>query len=427
MKIKNIMAIAAAVAVLTALFGFLPANAAADCADFTYELTSAGLTITGYAGHASEVVIAPSYTIDGTDYPVTKIDDYAFEATADLTSVVIPASVTVIGEGAFYDCTSLLNVTVLGENVAFGEVSVGYYYISRREDGIVDGFVLTGPAGSSAQAYAEENGISFAVYVEKIAGDLTGDGMSDIRDMVRLKKVLAGQASAVLTDADINRDGKLSAEDLIALKLLLLYGDSLPCYTVTFADDEGAVLSTQTVTCGQAATAPEAPEKAGKRFVKWDREFGNILGDTVITAEYVNDTEPGFFVENVTVAPGDQSVTVAVSVKNNPGILGMTLTVSFDDRALTLKEAANGPALNQALTMTGSNVLESGCRFVWDGQELSDDLIIDGDILYLTFDVSDSAQVGKYEIELSYEDGDIIDGAFQPLVFTVTNGGVTIK
>ncbi len=80
-------------------------------------------------GNISEnVSILNSVPINGTDYPVTKISDKAFENQANMTSITIPTSITSIGKGAFKKCSGLTSITIpnsvtsLGEEV-FGECS----------------------------------------------------------------------------------------------------------------------------------------------------------------------------------------------------------------------------------------------------------------------------------------------------------------
>ena len=71
------------------------------------------VSITGYTGNSTAVNIPPQ--IQGL--PVTAIGDSAFSYT-NLTSVIIPDSVTSIGGLAFSSCTSLTSVTFGGSNTA---------------------------------------------------------------------------------------------------------------------------------------------------------------------------------------------------------------------------------------------------------------------------------------------------------------------
>ncbi|MBE5990650.1 MAG: hypothetical protein E7250_23365, partial [Paenibacillaceae bacterium] len=55
---------------------------------------------------------------------------------------------------------------------------------------------------------------------------------------------------------------------------------------VTFKDWDNSVLSEQTIDYGKDAIPPELQERAGYRFVGWDKPYENIQGDTVLTAQY---------------------------------------------------------------------------------------------------------------------------------------------
>ena len=68
-----------------------------------------GMHLSDYHG---DVVIPSTVTYQGTTYPVTIIDDYAFNYCSGLTSITIPESITTIGGSAFYLCTGLTRVTI---------------------------------------------------------------------------------------------------------------------------------------------------------------------------------------------------------------------------------------------------------------------------------------------------------------------------
>lgn len=85
------------------------AENAAQTSVFNYQMNEDGtISITGYSG--SETALNVPATIDG--YVVSAIDNHAFEANWDITSVTLPNGLTTIGEGAFMDCGSLTTVTI---------------------------------------------------------------------------------------------------------------------------------------------------------------------------------------------------------------------------------------------------------------------------------------------------------------------------
>src|SRR5438876_352277 len=127
------------------LFGWLLlATPAAVLAQFTYTTNNGGITITGYTG-TSNVVVIPD-TITGL--PVTVIGD-AFLGDTSLTSVIIPNSVTNIGDYAFSDCHSLRNVTIGTRVTNIG--SDAFYYCTSLTSVIVPNSVTS--IGDNAFGY----------------------------------------------------------------------------------------------------------------------------------------------------------------------------------------------------------------------------------------------------------------------------------
>ena len=112
--------------------------------------------------------------------------------------------------------------------------------------------------------------------------------------------------------------------------------------------------------------------------------------------------------ESISAAPG-QTVQIAVTVEDNPGILGGRLSIAFD-RGLTLVDAAAGDAFSM-LVMTKPGLFTSPCQFVWDGEKLEEGDIRDGVILTLTFEVSAEAVSGTTQgIYVTHREDDFIDG-----------------
>ncbi len=86
--------------------------------DFTYSiLNSSFISVTGYSGTSSHVVIPAS--IDG--YTVSSIGTNAFYNCSSLTSVELPNNLKTIGGSAFYGCTGLTSM-----NLPDSVTSIGY-------------------------------------------------------------------------------------------------------------------------------------------------------------------------------------------------------------------------------------------------------------------------------------------------------------
>lgn len=203
--------------------------------------------------------------------------------------------------------------------------------------------------------------------------------------------------------------------------------DTVVEYTVRFFDYDNSELDSQKVKRGESAVVPSNPQRAGYEFIGWDKSVSNVTSNMTVKAQYKEDTTPLIIVEDRKVKSGENDVSIVISVKNNPGILGMILTLTYDDTVMTLKKAVNGGIFNGVLTLTKSKKLCNGCSFVWDGESVVDNQIKDGEILILDFDISDSAPVGKYTVAVSYQKGDIIDNDLKPLDFSIDSGKITIE
>ena len=57
-------------------------------------------------------------------------------------------------------------------------------------------------------------------------------------------------------------------------------------FKVEFKMPNGDIISTQDVEINKSATTPQVPQLAGYEFTGWDKEFNNIIADTVITAVF---------------------------------------------------------------------------------------------------------------------------------------------
>ena len=77
-------------------------------------------------------------------------------------------------------------------------------------------------------------------------------------------------------------------EDLVVTAIY-----AINVYTVTFADWDGTVLSTQTVEWKEAAKYPADPTREGYTFTGWDKDFSSVTSDLTVTAQYVKNDPTG--------------------------------------------------------------------------------------------------------------------------------------
>ncbi|WP_288619166.1 cohesin domain-containing protein [uncultured Eubacterium sp.] len=152
----------------------------------------------------------------------------------------------------------------------------------------------------------------------------------------------------------------------------------------------------------------------------------NTEQDTSWLEQIAQDGIPTVAVSN-TDAKAGQKVKVPVYVVSNPGILGMTLSLSYDESIMQLVNVQEGEAFKDVLDMNYSKQLKSGCTFLWDGEDITTDQILDGKILILEFKILKSAPVGKSPIVLLCDTDGVVDRDIQPIDLRLENGSVTIR
>lgn len=107
-------------------------------------------------------------------------------------------------------------------------------------------------------------------------------------DLFTLSLQKEGYTGRLYRDADflkpLTKDSKVKNGDTVYVKW------TINKYTVTFMDGEKVLKAFTNVPHGSAVTAPEVPEKDGKTFSKWDKDFKNITSDLTINAVYDVDT-----------------------------------------------------------------------------------------------------------------------------------------
>lgn len=119
-------------------------------------------------------------------------------------------------------------------------------------------------------------------------------------------------------------------------------------------------------------------------------------------------------------------VKMDLVLENNPGILGMTLKVTYDENLVSLIAIENGDALS-SMTFTTPKDMSSGCQLPWDAEDVAEEDIKNGVIATLSFQVNEDAEIdSKLDINISYDKGAIIDKDMKPLNVNIVQGKIQV-
>ncbi|MGM9680452.1 MAG: cohesin domain-containing protein [Eubacteriales bacterium] len=133
------------------------------------------------------------------------------------------------------------------------------------------------------------------------------------------------------------------------------------------------------------------------------------------------ESDPYFAVESTSGKAGDQ-VTVAVTVGNNPGIVGFLLSVEYDTDALELVSASEGDFAG--ITFSESNDSDP-FGILWC-ESLNSDNTTNGTVARLTFRVKEFAPIGDTAVRLNVDSNNVFNSELENVAFETRSGTVTV-
>lgn len=136
--------------------------------------------------------------------------------------------------------------------------------------------------------------------------------------------------------------------------------------------------------------------------------------------------DPALVVSNVEAVRGDH-VIATVSLVNNPGIIGLSMTLSCDESVLELEKVTNGEVFGSEYDMSYSEGISNGCNFMWDSTDVPEDEIQDGVLLSLQFRVKEDAAPGKSPVMMICDLDGTYDREINIVDLDVENGFVTVN
>ncbi len=205
-----------------------------------------------------------------------------------LFAAVVPADLISANPELAVTFTQNDTPTVVTDSVAEGNNYVFSYTCVNLS---ADVYITIGDSAAIVCNPARLDGIlgtKHVIYTALTLGNANGDTATDIKDIVRIKRIVAN-AEAATSAADLNGDGSVTVSDLVLLaKYIITAKKGMLAHNVTFKDADGTVLETITVPSGFKAVPTVIPTKNadGYDFENWDTSLASISADTVITAVY---------------------------------------------------------------------------------------------------------------------------------------------
>ena len=137
-----------------------------------------------------------------------------------------------------------------------------------------------------------------------------------------------------------------------------------------------------------------------------------------------SETDPLVAVSSVRGIIGKQ-VKVAVSLKNNPGIVSMGLRLNYDANILKLVKVEDCGILGEQVHRPS---LGTPYYLSWANDTSTENFTVNGNIAILTFEILEDAPLGKTPISVSYDYGnfDIYDVNGEEVAFATQNGTVDV-
>ena len=139
-----------------------------------------------------------------------------------------------------------------------------------------------------------------------------------------------------------------------------------------------------------------------------------VIGLSTVVVGYATEV-PTITVSSATATQGE-TVTLNVSLSNNPGINTFSLGFDYDTSKLNLLNVT----INDSL----------GGQFVYKKKAVwlnSKDTQYNGEILTLEFAVLESAKSGDAEVKVTYSPGDISNYNEEDVNFKIVSGKITIE
>ena len=132
---------------------------------------------------------------------------------------------------------------------------------------------------------------------------------------------------------------------------------------------------------------------------------------------------PTISVSDISADAGD-TVDVEVSLKENPGIITLSLLVKYDESVLKLTKVTDTGLFPGK---THSSDYKQPYTLYWDNGSVAENITVEGKIATLTFEIAENAVSKDYKVEISCDSEDTINYGLNYVDFAVEGGVITVN
>lgn len=136
-------------------------------------------------------------------------------------------------------------------------------------------------------------------------------------------------------------------------------------------------------------------------------------------------SQPTIMVGSVEGNPGD-TISVSITVENNPGIIALRIFVEYDAEVLQLTGVQDGIVFSTGKSTFNNHLKAIPYTMLWEDGASKVNYSSDGTLVMLTFTVLKSAKGGNSPVTVSYDSSSTFNVDLTEVPFTMQNGSVTV-
>lgn len=195
------------------------------------------------------------------------------------------------------------------------------------------------------------------------------------------------------------------------------YSDDGVLATLTFSTKAGADLSDTEISV-------ELDRESVFDYDLNDYDFDVESGTVSFNGQPVSG-DPVIFAESVVGEKG-QTVHVPVVIRNNPGIIALMLSLTYDTSFMTLTGVTDKGLLGQGTGIFGNNYETIPYRMIWEDGLVTKNYTSDGELAVLTFRINPQTTASSGDVIIEVVNDSTFDIDLNDVNFTTAAGKVSL-